>query len=78
VPQFQDVEDGPAVDVQVTSDVGAGNAQLPRSGEHSADRVRRSDSKHRARVGRTNSRAVIRLDADRQVAAEEPAEQGGH
>ena len=32
VAQFQDVEDGAAVDVQVTGDVGAGVAQLPPGG----------------------------------------------
>ena len=69
---------GAAVDVQVTGDIRAGDAQLPRRQQHPADRVRRPHPQHRARPDRPQHRPVVGLDADRYVAAEEPAQQDGH
>lgn len=66
------------LDVQITRYIRAGDAQLPRAGHQPANRICGPHPQHGAGPDRPQHRAVVGLEADRHVAAEEPTKQHGH
>ena len=76
VAQLERVEDV-ALDVERAGHVRARDADLARRGEHVPQGIRRPDDERRAGVVGPDAAAVVALDRDRGVAAEEPADRGG-
>jgi hypothetical protein len=64
-----------ALDVEVTGDVGAAEAELARCGDEATQRVGGSEHERRRRVVRPGAAAVVGAEADRQVGSENRGDQ---